>query len=89
MVKSSDSKVDESILLSDGCDLYLQLTGASKGTTFVETANRNNGHVTKMLVDRSSSPHSSNDAEKKCINFGRCAKIFGPKYEGKRVINLS
>ena len=50
--KSSDSAVDDGLLLSQACELYLRLKGVGKDKVFIRTANRNTGYVTKLLGDR-------------------------------------
>ena len=62
VVKSSDSIVDNTILLSEACELYLRLKGMGKDKVFVRTANRNTQYVTNLLGDRPISSYSSNEA---------------------------
>ena len=40
VVKSSESVVDDGLLLSESCELYLRLKGVGKDTVFIRTAKR-------------------------------------------------
>ena len=62
VVKSSDSAVDDGLLLSEACELYLRLKSGGKDKVFTRTANRNTQYVTKLLGDRPISSYSSNEA---------------------------
>ena len=48
--------------ISEALDLYLKLKGAGKDKVFIRTANRNEGYVIKVLVDRPTPSYSSSDA---------------------------
>ncbi len=56
------SAVDDGLLLSQACELYLRLKGVGKDKVFIKTANRNTQYVTKLLGDRPVSSYSSNEA---------------------------
>ena len=62
VVKSSDVHKNDTLLLSQACELYLRLKGVGKDKVFIRTANRNTGYVTKLLGDRPISSYSSNEA---------------------------
>ena len=52
VVKSGDTHVNDTLRLSEACDLYLRLKGGGKDKVFIRTANRNTQYVTKLLGDR-------------------------------------
>ena len=62
VVKSNDNLHDNTIHLSEACELYLRLKGVGKDKVFMRTANRNTQYVTKLLGDRPISSYSSNKA---------------------------
>src|SRR6056300_1105703 len=62
VVKSSDTNVNDTLRLSEACELYLRLKGVGKDKVFIRTAQRNTGYVTKLLGDRPISSYSSNQA---------------------------
>src|SRR6056300_1627068 len=49
VVKSGDTHVNDTLLLSQACELYLRLKGVGKDKVFIRTANRNTQYVTKLL----------------------------------------
>ena len=53
---------DNTIHLSEACELYLRLWEGGKDKVFIRTANRNTQYVTKLLGDRPISSYSSNEA---------------------------
>ena len=53
---------DDTLLMSEACELYLRLKGVDKGKVFIRTANRNTGYITKLLGDRPIGSYSSNEA---------------------------
>ncbi len=53
---------NDTIHLSEACELYLRLKGVGKDKVFIRTANRNTQYVTKLLGDRPISSYSSNEA---------------------------
>ena len=80
VVKKSDSAVDDCLLLSEACELYLRLKGVGKDKVFIRTANRNTQYVTKLLGDRLISSYSSNEAAQfrdwwVTINARRCFSV--------------
>ena len=62
VVKSRDSVINDGLLLSQACELYLRLKSVGKDKVFIRTANRNTQYVTKLLGDRPISSYSSNEA---------------------------
>ena len=62
VVKSSDTHKNDTLRLSEACELYLRLKGVGKDKVFIRTANRNTQYVTKLLGDRPISSYSSNEA---------------------------
>ena len=62
VVRSNDNLQDNTIKLSEACELYLRLKGVGKDKVFIRTAQRNTGYVTKLLGDRPISSYSSNEA---------------------------
>ena len=80
VVKSSDSSVDDGLLLSEACDLYLLLKGVGEDKVFVRTANRNTYYVTKLLGDRPIPSYSTNEAAQfrdwwVTVNARRCFSV--------------
>ena len=51
VVKSSDVHKIDTLLLYQGCELYLRLKGVGKDKLFIRTANSNTQYVTKLLGD--------------------------------------
>ena len=73
VVKSSDTLVNDTLRLSEACEVYLQLKGVGKDKVFMSTANLNTGYVAKLLGDRPISSYSSNEADQFrdwCIDRG-------------------
>ncbi len=62
VVKSGDTHENDTLRLTEACELYLRLKGVGKDKVFIRTANRNTGYVTKLLGDRPISSYSSNEA---------------------------
>ena len=62
VVKSCDTNVNDTLRLSEACELYLRLKGVGKDKVFIRTAQRNTQYVTKLLGDRPISSYSSNEA---------------------------
>jgi integrase len=93
VVKSHGSAIDDDLLLSEACDLYLRLKGAGKDKVFKRTANRNTGYVTKLLGDRPISSYSSNEAAQFrdwCIDKGMGIKTVKRVFSSIRaIINLA
>ena len=59
VVKSGDTHENDTLLMSEACELYLRLKGVDKDKMFIGTANRNTQYVTKLLGDRPISSYSS------------------------------
>ena len=93
VVKSSDSAVDDGLLLSEACELYLRLKGVGKDKVFIRTANRNTSYVTKLLGDRPISSYSSNEAAQFrdwCIDSGMGIKTVKRVFSSIRaIVNLA
>ena len=93
VVKASDSHLDNSIHLSEACELYLRLKGVGKDKVFIRTANRNVEYVTKLLGDRPLSSYSSNEAAKFrdwCIEQGMGIKTVKRVFSSIRaIVNLA
>ena len=51
-VRSNDNLQDNTIKLSEACELYLRLKGVGEDKMFTGTANRNTDYLTKLLGDR-------------------------------------
>jgi integrase len=62
VVRSNDNPQDNTIKLSQACELYLRLKGVGKDKVFIRTAERNTSYVTKLLRDRPISSYSFNEA---------------------------
>ena len=62
VVKSSDSVINDGLLLSQACELYLRLKSVGKDKVFTRTAKRNTNYVTQL------SGH--------LVNFIICNKLF-------------
>ena len=93
VVKASDSHLDNSIHLSEACELYLRLKGVGKDKVFIRTANRNVEYVIKLLGDRPLSSYSSNEAAKFrdwCIEQGMGIKTVKRVFSSIRaIVNLA
>ena len=73
VVKSSDSAINDGLLLSQACELYLRLKSVGKDKVFTRTAKRNTNYVTQLLGDKAISLYSSAEAGKLrdwCIKQG-------------------
>ena len=62
MVKSSDAGANDSLLMTEACELYLQLKSVGRGPVFIRTAKRNTNYVTQLLGDKAISLYSSAEA---------------------------
>ena len=93
VVKSSDVYKNDTLLLSQACELYLRLKGVGKDKVFIRTANRNTQYVTKLLSDRPISSYSSNEAAQFrdwCIDRGMGIKTVKRVFASVRaIINLA
>ncbi|MDB4852928.1 tyrosine-type recombinase/integrase [Alphaproteobacteria bacterium] len=93
VVKSSDVHKNDTLLLSQACELYLRLKGVGKDKVFIRTANRNTGYVTKLLGDRPISSYTSNEAAQFrdwCIDKGMGIKTVKRVFSSIRaIINLA
>ena len=52
VVKSGGNHENDTLLMSEACELYLRLKGVGKDKVFLRTANRITGYVSKLLGDR-------------------------------------
>ena len=93
VVKAGDSHLDNSIHLSEACELYLRLKGVGKDKVFIRTANRNVEYVTKLLGDKPLSSYSSNEAAQFrdwCIEQGMGIKTVKRVFSSIRaIVNLA
>jgi integrase len=93
VVRSSDNLQDNTIKLSEACELYLRLKGVGKDKVFIRTANRNTQYVTKLLGDRPISSYSSNEAAQFrdwCIEKGMGIKTVKRVFSSIRaIVNLA
>ena len=93
VVKSNDNLHDNTIHLSEACELYLRLKGVGKDKVFIRTANRNTQYVTKLLGDRPISSYSSNEAAQFrdwCIDKGMGIKTVKRVFSSIRaIVNLA
>ena len=93
VVKSGSTHENETLLMSEACELYLRLKGVGRDKVFTRTANRNTGYVTKLLGDRPISSYSSNEAAKFrdwCIGQGMGIKTVKRVFASVRaIINLA
>ena len=89
VVRNNNNLKDNTILLSQACELYLRLKGVSKDKVFIRTANRNTQYVTKLLGDRPISSYSSNEAAQFrdwCIEQGMSIKTVKRVFSSIRAI---
>jgi integrase len=93
VVKSSDTNVNDTLRLSEACELYLRLKGGGKDKVFIRTTKRNTQYVTKLLGDRPISSYSSNEAAQFrdwCIGQGMGIKTVKRVFASVRaIINLA
>ena len=93
VVKSGDTHVNDTLRLSEACELYLRLKSGGKDKVFTRTANRNTQYVTKLLGDRPISSYSSNEAAQFrdwCIGQGMGIKTVKRVFASVRaIINLA
>ena len=93
VVKSGDTHENDTLLMSEACELYLRLKGVGKDKVFIRTANRNTQYVTKLLGDRPISSYSSNEAAQFrdwCIDKGMGIKTVKRVFSSIRaIVNLA
>jgi integrase len=93
VVKSGDVHKNDTLLLSQACELYLRLKGVGKDRVFIRTANRNTQYVAKLLGDRPISSYSSNEAAQFrdwCIGQGMGIKTVKRVFASVRaIINIA
>ena len=93
VVKSSHSVADDTLLMSEACELYPRLKGVDKDKVFTRTANRNTGYITKLLGDRPIGSYSSKEAAQFrdwCIDRGMGIKTVKRVFSSIRaIVNLA
>ena len=93
VVKSGDTHVNDTLRLSEACELYLRLKGVGKDKVFIRTANRNTQYVTKLLGDRPISLYLSSEAGQFrdwCIEQGMGIKTVKRVFSSIRaIVNLA
>ena len=93
VVKSGGTHENDTLLLSEACELYLRLKGVGKDKVFIRTANRNTQYVIKLLGDRPISSYSSNEAAQFrdwCIEKGMGIKTVKRVFSSIRaIVNLA
>ncbi len=62
VVKSIDAVANDSLLMTEACELYLRLKSVGRGPVFIRTAKRNTKYVTQLLGDKAISLYSSAEA---------------------------
>ena len=62
VVKSSDAVANDSLLMTEACELYLRLKSIGRGSVIIRTAKRNTDYVTQLLGDKAISSYSSAEA---------------------------
>ena len=93
VVRGSNDLQNNTIHLSEACELYLRLKGVGKDKVFIRTANRNTQYVTNLLGDRPISSYSSNEAAQFrdwCIDKGMGIKTVKRVFSSIRaIVNLA
>ncbi|MDC1118402.1 tyrosine-type recombinase/integrase [Alphaproteobacteria bacterium] len=93
VVRGSNDLQNNTIHLSEACELYLRLKGGGKDKVFIRTANRNTQYVTKLLGDRPITSYSSNEAAQFrdwCVEQGMGIKTVKRVFASVRaIINLA
>ena len=93
VVKSSDSVINDGLLLSQACELYLRLKSVGKDKVFIRTAKRNTKYVTQLLGDKAIASYSSAEAAQFrdwCIDSGMGIKTVKRVFSSIRaIINLA
>ena len=93
VVRGINDLQNNTIHLSEACELYLRLKGIGKDKVFIRTANRNTQYVTKLLGDRPISSYSSSEAAQFrdwCIEQGMGIKTVKRVFSSIRaIVNLA
>jgi len=93
VVKSSDAVANDTLLMTEACELYLRLKSIGRGPVFIRTAKRNTNYVTQLLGDRAISLYSSAEAGKLrdwCIKQGMGVSTVKRVFSSIRaIINLA
>ena len=93
VVESSDTHENDTLRLSEACELYLRLKGGGKDKVFIRTVNRNTQYVTNLLGDRPIGSYSSNEAAQFrdwCIEKGMGIKTVKSGFSSLRaILNLA
>ena len=62
VIRAGDVLDNDSLLMSEACELYLSLKSNDKDKVFIRTAKRNTQYVTSLLGDRPIASYSSSEA---------------------------
>ena len=93
VVKSSDAGANDSLLMTEACELYLRLKSVGRGSVFISTAKRNTNYVTQLLGDKAISSYSSVEAGQLrdwCIKRGMSVPTVKRVFSSIRaIINLA
>ena len=93
VVKSSDAGANDSLLMTEACELYLRLKSVGRGSVFIRTAKRNTNYVTQLLGDKAISSYSSVEAGQLrdwCIKRGMSVPTVKRVFSSIRaIINLA
>jgi integrase len=93
VVKSSNSVINDGLLLSQACELYLRLKSVGKDKVFIRTAKRNTKYVTQLLGDKAIASYSSAEAGQLrdwCIKRGMSVPTVKRVFSSIRaIINLA
>ena len=93
VVKSSDAGANDSLLMTEACELYLRLKSIGRGPVFIRTAKRNTDYVTQLLGDKAISSYSSAEAGQLrdwCIKQGMSVPTVKRVFSSIRaIINLA
>ena len=93
VVKSSDAGANDSLRMTEACELYLRLKSLGRGPVFIRTAKRNINYVTQLLGDKAISSYSSAEAGQLrdwCIKRGMSVPTVKRVFSSLRaIINLA
>ena len=93
VVKSIDAVANDSLLMTEACELYLRLKSVGRGPVFIRTAKRNTKYVTQLLGDKAISSYSSAEAGQLrdwCIKQGMSVPTVKRVFSSIRaIINLA
>ena len=93
VIRAGDVLDNDSLLMSEACELYLSLKSNDKDKVFIRTAKRNTQYVTSLLGDRPISSYSSSEAaqfREWCLDKGMSVKTVKRVFSSVRaIVNLS